>query len=69
MASLQIEAIREKGQFWTPAWVTRAMMAYVSTDSKSILDPAFGEGAFYIAFKERPVVLLVKMISNFPATR
>jgi len=45
------EILREKGQFWTPAWVANAMVAYVLKSRPSaILDPAIGEGAFYEAY-------------------
>lgn len=40
------EGLREKGQFWTPPWVAKAMVAYVSRDCKLVFDPAFGAGAF-----------------------
>jgi len=45
------EKLREKGQFWTPDWVAKAMVNYVIEDSKLVFDPAFGRGAFYSAFK------------------
>jgi adenine-specific DNA-methyltransferase len=59
------EALREKGQFWTPDWVAQAMVGYVlrgGTDH--IFDPAVGAGAFFRAAKtiarrlDRPVELL-----------
>ncbi len=44
------EALRGKGQFWTPAWVAEAMVAYVTlAGSKEIFDPAVGAGAFFLA--------------------
>lgn len=46
------EALREKGQFWTPQWVAEAMVAYVlrgKTDH--VFDPAAGAGAFLLAAK------------------
>lgn len=47
------EALRKKGQFWTPAWVANAMVAYVLADgSDHLFDPAVGEGAFFRAGKE-----------------
>ncbi len=50
------EALREKGQFWTPDWVARAMVAYVLNDkTKSIFDPAVGAGAFFGAAKSLAV--------------
>jgi adenine-specific DNA-methyltransferase len=46
------EMLREKGQFWTPAWVAEAMVHYVVADSaRVIFDPAVGEGAFFRAAK------------------
>ncbi len=44
------EALRGKGQFWTPAWVAEAMAAYALADNPPhIFDPAVGEGAFFRA--------------------
>ena len=46
------EALREKGQFWTPDWVAEAMVGYVlAGGSESIFDPAVGGGAFFRAAK------------------
>jgi adenine-specific DNA-methyltransferase len=46
------EALREKGQFWTPDWVAEAMVAYcLAGGSESIFDPAVGAGAFFHAAK------------------
>ncbi|MGQ9555019.1 MAG: HsdM family class I SAM-dependent methyltransferase [Anaerolineae bacterium] len=46
------EALRQKGQFWTPAWVAEAMVGYVvAGGSDSIFDPAVGAGAFFLAAK------------------
>ncbi len=46
------ELLREKGQFWTPAWVAEAMVRYaIAGGSKLIFDPAVGEGAFFRAAK------------------
>ena len=59
------EALRVKGQFWTPAWTAEAMVAYVlNGGSDHIFDPAVGEGAFFRAAKtlarelNRPISLL-----------
>ncbi len=42
------EALRSKGQFWTPEWVARFMAAYVLQDNPDrLLDPALGEGVFF----------------------
>lgn len=46
------EALREKGQFWTPSWVTEAMVAYtVNGGADTVFDPAVGAGAFFLAAK------------------
>lgn len=46
------EALRVKGQFWTPEWVADAMVAYVLRDGATqIFDPAVGEGVFFHAAK------------------
>ena len=46
------EALRVKGQFWTPDWVAEAMVAYVvGGDCDTIFDPAVGAGAFFRAAK------------------
>ncbi|MCX7804923.1 MAG: SAM-dependent methyltransferase [Planctomycetota bacterium] len=47
------EALREKGQFWTPAWVAEAMVEYVLPKGGGVLfDPAVGTGAFFRAAKK-----------------
>lgn len=41
------EALRDKGQFWTPDWVAEAMVSYAIAGGVSTLfDPAVGAGAF-----------------------
>src|SRR5215208_3035424 len=46
------EALREKGQFWTPDWITDAMVSYIiSGGGDSIFDAAVGAGAFFRAAK------------------
>ncbi|WP_447971971.1 N-6 DNA methylase [Nitrospira sp. Kam-Ns4a] len=46
------EALREKGQFWTPDWVAEAMVGYVlAGGAETIFDPAVGGGAFFRAAK------------------
>ncbi|MFQ6133168.1 MAG: N-6 DNA methylase, partial [Armatimonadota bacterium] len=46
------EALREKGQFWTPDWIAQAMVAYVvSGGADVVFDPAVGAGAFLRAAK------------------
>lgn len=47
------EALREKGQFWTPAWVAEAMVGYCLLDgSDHLFDPSVGAGAFFRASKK-----------------
>lgn len=44
------EALRGKGQFWTPDWIASAMVAYaVSNGTDHVFDPAVGAGAFFRA--------------------
>jgi adenine-specific DNA-methyltransferase len=46
------EALRIKGQFWTPDWVAEAMAAFVlAGDADEIFDPAVGAGALLHAAK------------------
>jgi len=47
------EALRHKGQFWTPDWVADAMVEYVAQQDRPIVvfDPAVGAGAFFRAAK------------------
>jgi hypothetical protein len=46
------EALREKGQFWTPDWVANAMVQYVLSNGSSVIfDPAVGPGIFLRAAK------------------
>lgn len=46
------EALRQKGQFWTPEWVARAMVRWVlASGATSVYDPAVGAGAFFAATK------------------
>lgn len=41
------EALRVRGQFWTPDWVADAMVAYaLAGDSDTLFDPGVGAGAF-----------------------
>jgi hypothetical protein len=49
----QREALRAKGQFWTPPWVAEAMVAYpVAAGAAVIFDPAVGAGAFFLAARK-----------------
>ena len=46
------EALREKGQFWTPDWAADIMISYVlALKPSKLLDPALGEGVFFRAAK------------------
>lgn len=49
-AGAEREALRQKGQFWTPDWVAEAMVAYVvSGGCEEVFDPAVGAGVFFKA--------------------
>src|SRR3990170_5133147 len=51
-SGLKREALRKKGQFWTPDWTADIMTAYVLQDKPlRLLDPALGEGVFFRAAK------------------
>lgn len=51
-AGAEREALRGKGQFWTPDWVAEAMVAYAASGrSGRIFDPAVGAGVFFRAAK------------------
>lgn len=42
------EALRSKGQFWTPLWVSRAMVGFaLARGSTDMFDPAVGLGVFF----------------------
>lgn len=44
------EALRAKGQFWTPDWIADAMAAYVLRGQpKEVYDPAVGRGSLLLA--------------------
>lgn len=45
------EKLREKGQFWTPDWVSDAMVAWAVKDSDHLFEPGVGAGAFFRAAK------------------
>jgi type I restriction-modification system DNA methylase subunit len=48
----QRESLREKGQFWTPEWITEPMVEYVlEGEATTLFDPAVGEGNFFHAAK------------------
>jgi adenine-specific DNA-methyltransferase len=45
------ETLRDKGQFWTPQWIAKVMVAYAVQDTSLVFDPATGNGAFFEALK------------------
>jgi adenine-specific DNA-methyltransferase len=47
------EALRVKGQFWTPPWLAKVMAGWVTQDQPEVLfDPAVGPGTFFAAARE-----------------
>jgi hypothetical protein len=47
------EALRVKGQFWTPPWLAKVMARWVTQDRPKLLfDPAVGPGTFFAAARE-----------------
>jgi hypothetical protein len=47
------EALREKGQFWTPPWLANAMATWVTAlHPCTLFDPAVGPGTFFAAARE-----------------
>lgn len=46
------EALRKKGQFFTPEWIAEAMLEYVAPNARVVFDPATGDGAFYRALRK-----------------
>lgn len=47
------EALREKGQFWTPPWLAKTMAAWViAARPTTLFDPAVGPGTFFAAARE-----------------
>lgn len=47
------EALRVKGQFWTPHWLARPMAAWVvAPRPPALFDPAVGPGTFFAAARE-----------------
>jgi hypothetical protein len=47
------EALRKKGQFWTPKWLAKTMVAWVIGEGAATLfDPAIGPGTFFVAARE-----------------
>jgi hypothetical protein len=65
------EALRERGQFWTPDWVAEAMVTYaVAGGAETLFDPAVGAGAFFRAAKvisrERNLALKLSGVETDP---
>ena len=49
-AGIERELLREKGQFWTPPWLAKAMASWVTAPQPNLLfDPAVGPGTFFAA--------------------
>ncbi len=47
------EALRMKGQIWTPRWLAKTMVSWVIAERPSTLfDPAIGPGTFFAAARE-----------------
>ena len=47
------EALRVKGQFWTPPWLAKVMAGWVTQAHPGVLfDPAVGPGTFFAAARE-----------------
>lgn len=47
------EALRIKGQFWTPSWLAKVMAGWViQSESRVLFDPAVGPGTFFTAARE-----------------
>ncbi|RME51465.1 MAG: SAM-dependent methyltransferase [Caldilineae bacterium] len=47
------DALRNKGQFWTPDWVAEIMVGYlIAGGSQELFDPAVGTGAFFKAARK-----------------
>lgn len=56
------EKLREKGQFFTPEWVTKAMSAFILENAPSrVFEPGFGTGAFYVGMEQAAKVMGLKM--------
>lgn len=46
------EALREKGQFWTPSWVAKPMVRYALNGGDTVFDVGVGAAAFGKALRE-----------------
>lgn len=47
------EALRTKGQFWTPQWLARAMASWATASHPhTLFDPAVGPGTFFAAARD-----------------
>jgi adenine-specific DNA-methyltransferase len=67
------ETLRSTGQFWTPDWVARAMVSYVTTGPEThLFDPSVGAGAFFRAAKnlaaEQGTALVLSGMEIDPST-
>ena len=52
-SGLAREALREKGQFWTPGWLAGVMASWATARGPQVLfDPAVGPGTFFAAARE-----------------
>ncbi len=52
-SGLAREALREKGQFWTPTWLARVMASWVTACRPPVLfDPAVGPGTFFAGARQ-----------------
>lgn len=46
--------LQEKGQFWTPTWVSRPMVSYaLAGGARALFDPAVGPGTFFVAARAK----------------
>lgn len=62
------EALRAKGQFWTPDWIADAMVAFVlGDDAKQVFDPAVGAGVFFRAARRRAPSVRLRGAELHPA--
>ena len=62
------EALRVKGQFWTPPWLAKVMAGWVTQDRPEVLfDPAVGPGTFF-ADAVRRALQASSTASNFTQT-
>jgi len=49
-SGVEREALRSKGQFWTPPWLAEVMASWITQDKPPVVfDPAVGPGTFFAA--------------------